>query len=239
MVQGEYIGNTSPLVADIKTQPYSIIQYAKDSLVMGMYDNTHDIPILVDNGSTLNIMPKYYYDKTYYLHHLPKEKEMRTIHTGNGAVQMHFWIDVPVSIQVCLLQLKLLVCDTQAKAGILLNKMALEKIQTLQDYSANTIYIKQTTLPMYAAQDIELLPNRTMVVELIADRNAHFKNSKLIQGMGIVCIWSNDTSNPLQPIAATFHNDKTIISFHNTTRVTQCISKGALVGILDMRSKDG
>ena len=92
---------------------------------------------------------------------------------------------------------------------------------------------------MHAAQDIELLPNRTMVVELIADCNAHFKNSKLTQGMVIVWVWSSNSSKPLQPIAVTFHNGKTIISFYNTTGVTQCISKGALVGILDMQSKDG
>ena len=66
MVQGVYIGNTSPLIANIKTQPYSVIQYAIDSLVMGLYDNTHVIPILVDNGSTLNIMPTYCYEKAYY-----------------------------------------------------------------------------------------------------------------------------------------------------------------------------
>ena len=84
---------------------------------------------------------------------------------------------------------------------------------------------------MHAVHDIELLPNRKTVVELIADCNAHFKNSKLIQGMGIIWVWSNYSSKPLQPIATTFHNDKTIVSFHNTTGVIQSISKLALVGV--------
>ena len=190
---------------------------------MGLYDNTHQIPILVDNGSTLNVMPTYYYEKVYYLHHFPKERESRTIHTGNGAIQTHFWIDVPINIQGCILQLKLLVCDTQANAGILLSKMALKQLQTWSDYSTNTIYIKQTTLPLHAVNDIELLPNRTMVVEMIADCHAHFKNSKFIQGMGIVWVWSKDSSKLLQSIATTFHNDKTIVSFRNTTGVAQCI----------------
>ena len=235
MVQGVYIGNRSPLVANIKTQPYSIIQYA-DGIITGLYFNTHEIPIFVDNGSTLNIMPTYFYEKAYYLHHFSKEREAQTIHAGNRDVTTHFWIDIPVNIHGCMLQLKLLVCDTQAKARILLNKMALEQLQTWQDYSSNTIYVKETALPMHAVQDIELLPNRKMVVELIEDCSA--QNSKLIQGIGIVWVWSNDSSKPLQPITATFHNDKTLVSFHNTTGVTQYISKGALVGILDMRSKD-
>ena len=40
-------------------------------------------------------------------------------------------------------------------------------------------------------------------------------------------------------IVATFHDDKTLITFENTTGHTQHISKGAKVAILDMRSKDG
>ena len=60
----------------------------------------------------------------------------------------------------------------------------------------------------------------------------------LIQGQALVWVWSNDSSKPLQPIVATFHNDKTLITFKNTTRQTQYISKGAKVAVLDMQSKD-
>ena len=58
LVQGVYVGTASPLIADIKTDPYSVITYTDDSILTGTYDNTHDIPIYVDNGSTFNIMRK-------------------------------------------------------------------------------------------------------------------------------------------------------------------------------------
>ena len=61
----------------------------------------------------------------------------------------------------------------------------------------------------------------------------------IIGGQGIVWVWSNDSSKPLQPIVATFHNDKTLITFENTMCQTQYITKGAKVTVLDMRSKDG
>ena len=61
----------------------------------------------------------------------------------------------------------------------------------------------------------------------------------LIQGQAIVWVWSKNSSKPLQPIVATFHDDKTLITFENTTGQTQHISKGAKVTILDMQSKDG
>ena len=240
LVQGVYVGSASPLIADIKTQPYSMLTYLDDGMMTGTYDNTHDIPIYIDNGSTLNIMPTHFYDNAYYLHHLPKAPTAaKTIHTGNGPVKTHFWIDILLNIQGCMIQFKLLVCDTQAQTGILLSKMALEQLQTWQDYSTNTLYVKQTAIPLHAIQNIELLPDRKTTIEVIADRTNELQYKDLIEGQGIVWVWSNDSSKPLQPIVATFHNDKTLITFENTTGQTQYISKGAKVAVLDMRSKDG
>ena len=66
LVQGVYIGSASPLIADIKTQPYSMLTYLDNRMMTGTYDNTHDIPIYIDNGSTLNIMPTHFYDNAYF-----------------------------------------------------------------------------------------------------------------------------------------------------------------------------
>ena len=124
-----------------------------------------------------------------------------------------------------MLQFKLLVCDTQAQTGILLSKMALEQLQTWQDYSNNTLYVKQTAIPLHAIQNIELLPDRKTTIEVIADRTNELQYKDIIGGQGIVWVWSNDSSKPLQPIVATFYNDKTLITFENTTGQTQYITK--------------
>ena len=154
LVQGVYVGSASPLIADIKTEPYSIITYTDDGMLTGTYDNTHKIPIYVDNGTMLNIMPTHFYEKAYYLHHLPKEDAAaQTIHTGNRPVKTHFWIDILLDIQECMVQFKLLVCDTLAQTGILLSKMALEHMKTWQDYSTKMLYIKQMAIPLNATQD--------------------------------------------------------------------------------------
>ena len=239
LVQGVYVGSASPLIADIKTEPYSIITYTDEGMLTGTYDNTHDIPIYVDNGTTINIMPTHFYEKAYYLHHLLKENTpAQTIHTGNGPVKTHFWIDILLNVQGCMVQFKLLVCDTLAQTGILLSKMALEQLQTWQDYSTNILYIKQMAISLYANQDIELLPDCKTTIQLIADCTNTLQYKDLIQGQAIVWVWPNDSSKPLKPVVATFHNDKTLVTFENTTRQTQYISKGAKVTVLDMRSKD-
>ena len=240
LVQGVYVGSASPLIADIKTEPYSVITYTEDGMLTRTYDNTHEIPLYVDNGTMLNIMPTHFYEKAYYLHHLPKEDTTtQNIHTGNGPVKTHFWIDILLNIQGCMIQFKLIVCDTLAQTGVLLSKMALKQLQTWQDYSTNTLYIKQTAIPLYATQDVELLPDHKTTLQVITDQTNTLQYQDLIQGQAIVWVWSNDSSKPLQPIVTTFHDDKTLITFENTTGQTQYISKGAKVVILDMQLKDG
>ena len=187
LVQGVYVGSASPLIADIKTQPSSMLTYLDNGMMTGTYDNTHDIPIYIDNGSTLNIMPTHFYDNAYYLHHLPKAPmAAKTILTGNGPVKTHFWIDVLLNVQGCMIQLQLLVCDTQAQTRILLSKMALEQLQTWQDYTNNTLYVKQTAIPLHAIQNIELLPDRKTIIELIADITNELHYKDIIGGQGIV-----------------------------------------------------
>ena len=117
--------------------------------------------------------------------------------------------------------------------------MALEQLQTWQDYSNNTLYVKQTAIQLHAIQNIELLPDRKTTIELIVDKTNELQYKDIIGGQGIVWVWSNDSSKLLQPVVCTFHNDKTLITFENTTGNTQYISKGVLVAILDMQSKDG
>ena len=192
LVQGVYVGS-----ADIKTQSYSMLTYLDTGMMTGTYDHTHDIPIYIDNRSTLNIMPTHFYDNAYYLHHLPKAPTAaKTILTGNGPVKTHFWIDVLLNVQGCIIQLKLLVCDTQAQTGILLSKMALEQLQTWQDYSNNTLYVKQTAIPLHAIQNIELLPDRKTTIEVVADKTNELHYKDIIGGQGIVWVWSNDSSKP-------------------------------------------
>ena len=65
--------------------------------------------------------------------------------------------------------MKILVCDTQARTGILLSHMALEQLQTWQDYGTNTMYIKQTAIPLYTTQNYKILPGRKVIIKAILD----------------------------------------------------------------------
>ena len=79
-----------------------------------------------------------------------------------------------------------------------------------------------------------------MVIKGILDMSMKdIYQASYIQGDSICWIWSNDSSKPAQPVISTFVKDKTLITFQNMSGPTQVIDKGACIGILDMRSKDG
>ena len=84
---------------------------------------------------------------------------------------------------------------------------------------------------------LNFYPIEKTTIEVIADRTNELQYKDIIGGQGIVWVWSNDSSKPLQPIVATFYNDRTLITFENTTGQTQYITKGAKVAVLDMRFK--
>ena len=88
MVQAVYIGNYSPVSADIKGELYSMITYDQDGNLEGIYDNTYTIPLYVDNESTVNLMPTWYYDQATFLHHLP-------LHDASGkTIKIALWAEV-------------------------------------------------------------------------------------------------------------------------------------------------
>ena len=147
-----------------------MIDYDPDSSLQGIYDNTYKISMFVDNGTTVNLMPTAFYEQATFLHHLPKHNATEEIiSTGNGTIKAHFWTDIQINVQGCLLQLTILVCDTQARTGILLGHMALEQLQTWQDYGTNTMYIKQTAILLYASHKHEILPGHKVVIKAILD----------------------------------------------------------------------
>ena len=131
-------------------------------------------------------------------------------------------------------------CDTQANTGIVISKMALEQLQTWQDYASSTMYIKQMAIPLFATHNSEILPGRKVTIKVMLDRSMHSaEKDTYIEGQGIGWIWSNDSSKPAQPVVCMFVKDRTLITFQNMTNSTQQIQKGVCLGILDMRSKNG
>ena len=97
---------------------------------------------MIDDGATIGIMPTSFYYLHTEIQRLPTIKPQHTrIHTGNGAIEAHFLIDLPLNIQGVLIQLRLLVCDSQVPAAVLLSRCAMVQLQIIHNYNTSEIYI--------------------------------------------------------------------------------------------------
>ena len=75
--------------------------------------------------------------------------------------------------------------------------MALEQLQTWQDYGSNTMYIKQTAVPLFANQRYEILPDRKLVIKGVLDQSMQdtvhpIYKGKVFVGYGPMTLQSQD-----------------------------------------------
>ena len=70
---------------------YAQFEYDERGNLKAMYKNELEIPTSIDNGASVNVLPKAFYDKHKILHNLPKvSANMQPIMTGNGSYSSIF-----------------------------------------------------------------------------------------------------------------------------------------------------
>ena len=135
MVEAVYFDTYKAKKVLFDGEMYAQFEYDEDGNLKTMYKNELEIPAFIDNGASVNVLPKAFYDQHTILHKLPKvSANMQPIMTGNGAIPAYFWIDLPLEIQGIHLQLHYIVCDSTAGHGLLFSRMSLDQMQAIQLY---------------------------------------------------------------------------------------------------------
>ena len=221
---------------------YVKIKYDDKGHLLALYQSAGsaaplEIPVVIDNGASVNVTPKWFYDHNKILHALPKQKSyLPHINTGNGPIDHHFWIDILITMQGVKLQVKSLVCATQAPYGLLLSRHTLNQMQCIQVYEQQEVWLKQTTIPLVATTNSSLQPKQIRDVTLkldVASQKLH------IEGRSVSWIVIKQEGFPLQPIVTDFIVNTTSVCYNNNTSQVQKLHKGEILGYLDLRSKDG
>ena len=240
-IEATYLEGIVSNKTTINNERYQYIHYDQYGRFTGIYKGKHNVPILIDNGATINIMPKHFYDDATYLHTLPKAPEsVIRIYTGNGEVKVHFWLELNLVCSGVRIQFKVLVCESQARTGILMSNLSLEQLQCWQSYEERRIYIRQTSIPLVAIKDIHIPNGHVTPVQLKVSETLdsyEIKNS-LIRGKTICWIRLGKQDAPFQPLVIELLDNNTLIKYRNMTGSDMKLSKGQVVGFADMRSKD-
>ena len=131
------------------------------------------------------------------------------------------------------MQVKPLVCGTQAPYGLLLSRHVLDQMQV---YDKQEVWLKLTTVPVIATTGISIYPQKTQAVQLKLDLG-YLKTH--IEEHSVSWIFTKQEGFPLQPVVTDYIANTTTICYVNKTEKVQKLFKCETLGYLDLRSKDG
>ena len=182
-----------------------------------------DTPIqgFIDNGATPSILPLCSFYKHQILQKYPKTKSTTSIHTGGGTIESHFWIKLPLKLENQVIQIKVLVCDSECPYDILIGRTSLVHLSAWQDYTTYKLYIQQIVIPIVAKNNVRILPGHTEIVSAaLKTGKTTFTPRTTITGKGITYVRLFDGTLPLRPIEVELENNKCCLKIHNSSDST-------------------
>ena len=125
------------------------------------------VEIFIDNGATPSILPLSIYHKYPILQKYPRTESHTPIHTGGGMIDSHFWIEIPLKLDIQVIQIKTLVCDSECPYDIILGCTSLAQLSAWQDYASRQLFIQQISIPLITKNNIRILPGQTGIISLV------------------------------------------------------------------------
>ena len=179
------------------------------------------IQVFINNGATPSILQLSTYHKHPILQKYLKTKSITPIHTGGGAIDSHFWIELPLKLENQTIQIIVLVCDSECPHDILIDRTSLAHLSAWQDYAMNQLYIQQIFIPIVAKNSVKILPRCTGIVSaaLKTSRSTFIPRNTII-GKGIAYVRPFDKMLPLRPIEIVLENNKCCLEIYNSSDST-------------------
>ena len=233
-----YFTSNTDTVTNINHVPYQKIVYNENGMFTAKLMNDTPVEIFIDNEATPSILPLHTYNKFPIIHTYPKTESNTPIHTGEGLIKSHFWLEIPLKLDHQTIQIRALVCNWECPYDIILGWMSMAQLSVWQDYASHKLYIQQISVPLTVRNSVWVLPEKTGVVSLILRPNkTSFTPRHTITRKGIAYVKPFDTTLPLRPIEIKFENNCFCIEVHNTSNSTVAFLHGQEMAYFDARSK--
>ena len=139
----------------------------------------------------------------------PKTESQSPIHTGEGMIESHFWIEIPLKLDNQVIQIKTLVCDSECPYDIVLGHTSLVQLLAWQDYASWQLYIQQISILLVAKNNVRILSRQTGIISLaLKPSKTSFVPCHTITGKGIAYVRPLDLTLPLRPVEIEFENNR-------------------------------
>ena len=193
-----YFSDNSKTVTKINHVPYQTVSYNDKGMFPAKLMDDTPIQVFINNGATPSILPISTCNKCSILQKYPKTNSTTPINTGGGTIECHFWIELPLKLENQVIQIKVLVCNSQCPYGLLIGRTSLAYQSAWQDYASNKLYMQQISIPLVAKKNIRILPGCTGIVSAaLKTSRTTFTPLNTIMGKGVAYVRPFDTTLPL------------------------------------------
>ena len=221
MPHAMYFSGNIEMVTKINHVPYQTIVYDERGMFQAKLMDETQVQIFIDNGATPSILLLNTYNKYPLLRTYPKTESNTPIHTGGSMIESHFWIEIPLKLDNQIIQIKVLVCDSECPYDIVLGCTSLAQLSAWQDCASRWLYIQQISIPLIAKNNVQILPGNTGILSLVLKSSkTSFTPCHTITGKGIAYVRPFDSKLPLRPVEVEFENNRCCLEVNNTSDST-------------------
>ena len=130
-------------------------------------------------------------------------------------------MELPLKLENQVIQIKVLVCDSECPYDLLIGRMSLAHLSAWQDYTTNKLYIQQISIPIVAKNNVRILPGCTGIVSAaLKTGKTTFIPRNTTMGKGIAYVRPFDSTLPLWPTEVKLENYKCCLEIHNSSDST-------------------
>ena len=136
-----------------------------------LFDKT-ELKVFFDLGASKSYMSKGFYEKTEYLHRIPKMKSSCTgIKIGNGAViPVDFMFPVQIMIQGHLFEIYTIVAALHESIDVVIGMKNMVELEGILNTRTSSFDFLSRSIPIYPQNDLKVNPRGKAYIKIVVHR---------------------------------------------------------------------
>ena len=193
-----------------------------------LFDKT-EVKVFFDSGVSKSYMSKGFYEKTEYLHRIPKMKSSCTgIKIGNGAViPVDFVFPVQIMIQGHLFEIYTIVAALHESIDVVIGMKNMVELEGILNTRTSSFDFLSHSIPIYPLNDLKVKPGGKAYIKIVAPFQRQINTRPIAKFFACDRIFT---------FRMRFKHNRTVVEFENKGDKICELFKDRPIGILDLRS---
>ena len=222
---GRYMAQGGPRMFNSE----NVISLDGKGVTVGHLFNKTELKVFFDLGASKSYMSKGFYEKTEYLHRIPKMKSTCTgIKIGNGPViPVEFVFPIQVMIQGHLLEIYTIVAALHESIDLVIGMKNMVELEGILNTRTSSFDFLSHSIPIYPQNDLKVKPGAKAYIKIVVPFQRQI-NSRAIAKFF--------TCDKIFTFRMRFKHNRTVVEFENRGDKISELFKDRPIGILDLRS---